>query len=166
MTADRNAQLAVWMQMYGDWLLRTCVFILQDYALAEDAVQETFLKAWHAADRFEGRDGCSEKTWLMRIAINTCSTMRHSAWSRHMDRHKLPEEMNLPSREEDLTLLMMVKSLPYKQRQVITLHYFSGCTMDDLAQVLGINRSTAHYRLQKALKTLRIAYKEGDDDHD
>lgn len=83
-----------------------------------------------------------------------------------MDRRKLPEEMNLPSREEDLTLLMMVESLPYKQRQVVTLHYFSGCSMDDLAQVLGVNRSTAHYRLQKALKTLRIAYKEGDDNHD
>ena len=50
-------------------LLRTCYLILRDAALAEDAVQETFLKAWRAKDDY--RREASEKTWLMRIAVNT-----------------------------------------------------------------------------------------------
>ena len=47
---------------FGRELLRTCFAYLEDEALAEDALQETFLRAWRVWDRFEGR--CSEKTWL------------------------------------------------------------------------------------------------------
>ena len=50
-------------------LYRIAFHILEDEAEAEDAVQETFLKAHRRMNRFEGR--ASEKTWLMRIAINT-----------------------------------------------------------------------------------------------
>lgn len=163
---NSDARLNGWMQMYGDWLLRTCVLILGDYAAAEDAVQETFLNAWRHADRFEGRGGCTEKTWLMRIAVNTCRTIQRSPWSRHMDRTKLPEELNIPQSEEDRTLLMLVHDLPDKFRRVVVLRFYANCTMDEMAQVLGMNRSTVHYRLQKALKMLQIAYTQGDDSHE
>ena len=51
-----------------------CFACLNDEALAEDAVQETFLKAYRALDRFRG--DAEEKTWLLRIAINTCRDLR------------------------------------------------------------------------------------------
>ena len=51
-------------------LLRMCYLYLHDAALAEDAVQETYLKAYKAMPTF--RRDCREKTWLMRIAVNTC----------------------------------------------------------------------------------------------
>ena len=43
------------INQYGDGLLRVCLLYLKDYALAEDAVQETFLRAYRSYDRFEGR---------------------------------------------------------------------------------------------------------------
>lgn len=46
-------------------LLRMCYLYLHDAALAEDAVQETFLKAYRAMDGF--REECNEKTWLVRM---------------------------------------------------------------------------------------------------
>ena len=49
-------------------LLNLCYMYLHDAALAEDAVQETFLKAYRSLERFRG--DCGQKTWLMRIAIN------------------------------------------------------------------------------------------------
>ena len=55
---------------YQTSLLRLCYVQLQDQALAEDAVQETFLKAYKGFDSFRGDS--SEKTWLTRIAVNTC----------------------------------------------------------------------------------------------
>ena len=65
-------------------LKRLCYLYLHDEAQAEDAVQETFLKAYRSLEKFRGE--ASEKTWLTRIALNICKDMLRSAWFRHMDR--------------------------------------------------------------------------------
>ena len=54
-------------------ILHLCFAYLGDTALAEDAVQETFLKAWRHYDRFRGEAG--DKTWLMRIAISDAAAL-------------------------------------------------------------------------------------------
>ena len=70
--STREQRVRQWMQDYGNILQRICFLYLSDASLAEDAVQETFFKAWKSIDQFEGRNGSSEKTWLTRIAINIC----------------------------------------------------------------------------------------------
>ena len=68
------------MARWEQSLLRTCFAYLGDMALAEDAVQETFLKAWKNLDRFRG--AASEKTWLLRMPstpARTCAAARGSA---------------------------------------------------------------------------------------
>lgn len=69
-TYSHEEMLAHMVAQYEVILLRTCYMYLHDKALAEDATQETFLKAYKALDSFCGES--SEKTWLMRIAMNTC----------------------------------------------------------------------------------------------
>lgn len=56
---------------YGDELLRLCLFYMGDRQLAEDAFQETMVKAWRALENFRGESGM--KTWLFHIAVNTWS---------------------------------------------------------------------------------------------
>ena len=68
-------------------LLRLCFAYLHDRTLAEDAVQETFLKAYRSISSF--RNESSEKTWLSHIAINCCRDMNKSAWARFFDTLKL-----------------------------------------------------------------------------
>ena len=72
---DRNHDelLISLVDQYQSSLLRLCFIYLHDKALAEDAVQETFLKAHRSLSSFRGDS--SEKTWLTRIAMNTCRDM-------------------------------------------------------------------------------------------
>ena len=65
-------------------LKRLCYLYLHDQAMAEDAVQETFLKVYRSLKDFRGE--ASEKTYLTRIAINTCKDMLRTGWFRHIDR--------------------------------------------------------------------------------
>ena len=79
------------VRQYQTDLLRICYIQLHDTALAEDAVQETYLKAYRSMPAFRG--DCSEKTWLMRIAVNVCRDMLRSAWFRHLDRRITLEQL-------------------------------------------------------------------------
>ncbi len=160
----RDETLSEWLEQYGDLINRTCCLILGDRALAEDAAQETFLRAWKSMDKFKG--DASPKTWLTRIAINVCRNIRRTAWFRRFDRSVTPEELPLTVHDEDRTLLLTVQQLPEKYKQVVILRYYQGMNLDEAARVLGISRSTTHHRLQKALKQLRIELDEGRDGHD
>jgi RNA polymerase sigma-70 factor (ECF subfamily) len=71
-----------------------CYRMLGSYDDAEDLVQETFLRAWRAVDRFEGR--ASVRGWLYRIATNTCL---NAIESRATARRVLPEAMGPPAVE-------------------------------------------------------------------
>ena len=161
---NREALLSEWLTAYGDLINRTCCLILGDRALAEDATQETFLRAWKSMAQFKG--DASPRTWLTRIAINVCRNTRRTGWFRRFDRSVTPEELPLPAPDEDRTLLLTVQQLPEKYKQVIILRYYQGMSLDEAAKVLGISRSTAHHRLQKALQLLRIDFDEGRDAHD
>ena len=66
------------IQTYEKDLLRLCRVYVKDAATAEDAVQETFVKAYRSLNRFRG-ESC-EKTWLIRIAINVCKGYLRSPW--------------------------------------------------------------------------------------
>ena len=81
-------------RMVGEWqlpLLRTCCAVLGSEDLAKDAVQETFLKAYRGLPSFRGE--CSEKTWLMRIAVNVCREMLRSSWFRTIYRRVSMEQL-------------------------------------------------------------------------
>ena len=137
-------------------MLRLCFAYLGDTAIAEDAVQETFFKAWKGYDRF--RKEADEKTWLTRIAINTCKDLLKSAWARNTDRSVIPETLPegvAPFDERDDTVTRAVMSLPPRLKEVTLLHWYQGMTLEEMAKVLRLPRSTINYRLKKAKMILK-----------
>lgn len=156
MMEERGAWLERAMAEYETALLRLCFAYLGDAGLAEDAVQETFVKAYRGYDRFRWES--EEKTWLTRIAVNTCKDMQRGAWFKHIDRSRaldsLPEG-SVPFTDRDDTLTRAVMNLKPKLRAVVLLHDSQGMTAEETAQALGINRSTMYDRLDKAHRLLR-----------
>ena len=161
MQSARDQWLEDAMTQWEVPLLRTCYLLLRDAALAEDAVQETFLRAWRAHDDY--RREASEKTWLMRIAVNTCRDMLRSGWFRRIERRvdmsDLPEPVE-PFSEPDDTITHAILSLSDNLRQVVTLRYYQGFTVQEVADVLRIHRRTVYYRLEKAERALRATLEE------
>ncbi|MBR6184739.1 MAG: sigma-70 family RNA polymerase sigma factor [Clostridia bacterium] len=144
------------VETYQTALLRTCFLYLKDQELARDAVQETFLKAYRSWDSFRGES--SEKTWLVRIAVNQCRDEQKSAWFRHVSRRVTLDQLppaSIPFAPEDETLLQDVMRLPPKLREATLLYYYQGMNVNEIAQALGIRHSSVSERLRRARERLR-----------
>ncbi len=155
---EREAWLESAMARWETGLLRLCYAYLGDRALAEDAVQETFLKAWKGYGQFRGE--AQEKTWLTRIAINTCKNLRRSAWFRHVDRSASPDDLPEPSAPftfHDDAVTKAVMGLKPKLKAVVLLRWYQELTAEETAEALGISRSAVFQRLDRAQTALRRA---------
>lgn len=157
-TADERLRRL--METYGDSMLRMCILQLRDRALAQDAVQDSFTKAYLHLKDFRGDS--AEKTWLMHIAVNTCRDYRRRAWFRLTDRSATIEEMALPTEApaHDDTVLREVMRLPAKEREVILLRYYQQMKVSEVARALGVPENTVATRLNRARAKLRARLKE------
>ena len=151
---------------YQTPLLRLCYIQLKDRALAEDAVQEAFLKAYRGYSQFRG--DCSEKTWLTRIAVNTCRDFQRGGWFKHTDRRITPEMLPVAADTqpdaEDLDLSMAVMKLPRKMREAIILYYYQDMSTEEIAETLGIVQSSVSNRLRRGREMLRKLLEGRDQD--
>lgn len=149
-------------------LLRLCCAYLKDVALAEDAVQETFLKAYRHLDTFRGDS--SARTWLVRIAINVCKDMRRGAWFRMIRNAVELDAVQIASPEGNheirSALAAEIMRLPASCREVILLHYYEGFTQTEIADALHVSPAAVHRRLSKAYGMLRNALEGGDCFHE
>lgn len=153
---SREMRLTRLVEAHQGLLLRICYVKLADAELARDAVQETFLKACRALDDFRGE--ASERTWLIRIAVNTCRSMKRSGWLRHNDRRITPEDLPLAadvSRDEDVDLMCSVMALPEKLREVILLYYWQNMNVTEIARALDLGQPAVSGRLARARTKLR-----------
>ena len=158
--SDGRSELGRLMEQYGSSLLRMSALYLKDADLAQDAVQETFVKAYRHLNDYRGES--SEKTWLTAICVNTCRDMLRTAWFRHQCRIDLD---SLPERPADFafpdnTVLTEVMRLPAKYREVVLLRYYEGLKLKEVASALRLSEGKVRSRLNKAGDLLRDRLKE------
>ena len=157
---QREQELTQMMADYKTQLMRIAYMYLGDEALAEDAVQDTFVKAYTHIDRFRGE--ASKKTWLTRIIINTCKDARKSAYFRNRSQtttlDDVPDQGEADTYADD-TVLQAVMDLSEKDKQVILLRFYQEMTVPEIARVLHIPVPAATSRLNRAKKHLKEALK-------
>ncbi len=135
---------------------------------ARDAAQETFIAAYRSISSFRGEAKVS--SWLHRIAINQCLTVKRRAKTRSEEflddsgegekifiapAHRSPARATEQS--ERLTLVRQaVGSLPVDLRQVIVMKEFEEMTFQEISDTLELPLSTVKSRLYTALRQLRM----------
>jgi RNA polymerase sigma-70 factor (ECF subfamily) len=139
-----------------------CRAIVLTHEDAEDAVQEGFLHAYRALDRF--RPDQPFGAWLYRIMANASLDLVRRRKVRDAD--ELPENIALPFRDpgeaDELRrrLSLALTNLTDRQRSVIVLHDVEGFTHGEIGQMLGIPEGTARSDLHHARATLRRVLKD------
>lgn len=153
------------VEQYGDCLLRLCCLYTGNLQNAEDALQETFIKAFQNMDKF--RHECSEKTWLTGIAINICRSYLRQEKIRighiqPMHDNSDTEQLSDSGAEiiYDDTVLREIHRLKPKYREVILMYYYQEMKSKEIAEALKISESAVTVRLSRAREQLKIKLKD------
>lgn len=128
---------------------------LRQAADREDAVQETIRRAWEKRERL--REERYMQTWVIRILLNVCDTIRRHA-GRLIPSEELPEKANTPVSETPLLDALM--SLEEKYRLPLQLRYVEGYSVAEAAQMLHLPQGTVKSRLSRGRDRLRAMVKE------
>src|SRR6202011_1904735 len=134
---DRDAFEEV-MDRYGLPLLRTARLMLRDPALAEDAIQDTFLKAWQRIGSLRDED---PGPWLPRIAMNESISLyrrRHRFQALAERFGRLGGAKHEVSSEARLDLAQALDRLTAEQRAAVALHYYQDLGVEDAARVVKV----------------------------
>lgn len=149
-------------QLYNTYyaaLYKLALYMTKSKSMAEDAVSETFLKAFEHYGQYNV--ALPVKPWLNKILINTVR--------QHIRKNKrwflvevVPDEPltldfieQLFLKEQEQILWQLVNQLTPKRREVIVLHYFEHLTLPEAAKLLDIPLGTCKSRLNAALTDLR-----------
>lgn len=145
--------------------------MLHNRADAEDAVQESFVKAYRSINRFRGDARFS--TWLYRIAVNHILNMlrRGSRMRRaDLDLDRMESHLNptQASRQRELQVAVAgaIDELPPRQRAIFHMRYEEERPHAEIAEILGISegavKASYHHAVTKLRKSLKGFVPQGD----
>jgi RNA polymerase sigma-70 factor (ECF subfamily) len=157
-SGDEQAYRAL-AQRYLTPILRYSTRLLGDAVEAEDVVQETFLRLWQQAARYEAR-GSKPSTWLYRIAHNLCVDRlrrRREVVSDAADANAGGDRASAPLEQKELAAALehALSALPERQRAAVVLVHHEGMSQGDAAEVLGCGVDAVESLLARGRRSLR-----------
>jgi RNA polymerase sigma-70 factor (ECF subfamily) len=159
-SGDRGAAVAELYGRYGRRLFRFGVQALGDNGLAEEMVQEIFVRLWRTAGRFDA-EKASVGTYLYVLARSVAADIRKRPSSRpvpSLDNIDLPDRHDFVDQVLDaLVIREAFESLGAAHAQVLRLAHEGGLTQSQIAERLGLPLGTVKTRTYHGLKALRSA---------
>jgi RNA polymerase sigma-70 factor (ECF subfamily) len=163
---DREAFRAL-VDRHRDRACALALRVLRSPDDAEEAAQDAFLKAWRSLPGFRG--DAAFGTWLHRITLRVALDRAESLKHRRTREAPIEDAATLPAppptRAEHAVarrLEHLLAGLSPAQRAVVTLHYWQGCPVRDIAQALDLSENTVKTHLRRARLGLREAWLEGN----
>ena len=152
--------LRVLLERHQNKLRRLARYVLQDFAAADDAVQDAFVKVFRSARRFKPSGGAA--SWLYRITMNVCRDQLRRRKRRAISLEQLPIELAAAgapdAMETDETIQAVrqaVGQLPERQRTALVLHRYEQLSHDQIVEITGWSRSAVESLLVRAYESLR-----------
>ena len=148
--------------MYSASLFGVISRIITDEAVAEDVLQETFVKIWHSFSGYSAEKG-RLFTWMVNIARNLSIDKVRSKDFRNQNKNQelennvtfIDEQKNTVYNPELLGIKELVETLKPEQKSILDLVYFKGYTHVEAAEELDIPLGTIKTRLRMAIQQLR-----------
>ncbi|MBL7825378.1 MAG: sigma-70 family RNA polymerase sigma factor [Saprospiraceae bacterium] len=149
---------------YGSALFGVIFRIVHSKELAEQALQDTFLKVWRNGSNYDASKG-RLFTWLLNIARNTALDLTRSAHFQQNRKNDSTDQLiHRPETDgfnpDHLGVKEVVDRLDEKYRSLIHLVYFKGYTQEEVAEETGIPLGTVKTRLRYAISELRTLFGE------
>jgi RNA polymerase sigma-70 factor, ECF subfamily len=149
---------------YGRVAYSLILRVVRDAAIAEDLVQETFLRVWNRAQGFDAERGAFGP-WLLSVARNRAIDYLRSAGGRERNAIELEEadhpslytnmERDILASDDARVIRAALLKLTPQQREVIELAYYEGLTQTEMAERMGQPLGTVKTWVRTALKNLR-----------
>jgi len=148
--------------MYSASLFGVIVRIVNDEALAEDILQDTFVKIWNSFSSYSTEKG-RLFTWMVNIARNLAIDKIRSKDFKNQTKNQelennvtfIDEQRNTVYKPELLGVKDLVEQLKPEQKSILDLVYFNGYTHVEAADELGVPLGTIKTRLRMAIIQLR-----------
>ncbi|MBT8337897.1 MAG: sigma-70 family RNA polymerase sigma factor [Gemmatimonadetes bacterium] len=150
------------VSLHHEIAFRVARGIVQDDDLAADAVQDAFMKAFQALDRFRG--DARFRTWLLSIVVNEArGTLRSRKRRRESDLDAVgpvvdparPIDDGVVVRAEARRARALVDDLPEKQRMAVTLRIDEGLSFREIGALIGSSEGAARVNYHHGIRRLR-----------
>lgn len=141
------------IRIYYPEILRYCFWHTSDRQEAEDATQETFLKAVRHLDSYTHQG--KFRAFLYKIAANNCTDLWRQCKMQAQYESEEYIEPGFARAESDISVKKMLDTLPDNQREVVILRYVHELKIREISVILNEPLRTVQSRLRTALKTLK-----------
>ena len=161
LAGDQRAYEALVVRYQRAVIASACAVTRNEY-MAEDAAQDAFVSAWLKLSSLREADKFG--AWVCRIAKNCAKNImvRYREYVNYDDianteyeTGECVEELVLQCSEDESPVRQSVDGLPEKVKKIITLHYFEGYSVSEIAHMLTIPEGTVKYQLHEGRKKMR-----------
>lgn len=163
----REQAFTLLIQQYQETLYMVIRGILKSHADTDDALQNTFIKAWGAIEGFRGESRLS--TWLYSIAHNEAMSLLNKRARTLAPQEEDASTLNrlegdpyMDSEETEKMLRQAISQLPDKQRAVFMLRYFKETPYEEMSQMMGTSVGALKASYHLAVKKITTFFQQHD----